>query len=351
MIDNTREYNLNASIDHDKRWAKTRNLLNKISSVQRINRIVLAQDMNLDISEVIINIKFKANQIGNEVTLYVSKNLDESIPIASRIRNCICFWIPFCYIFSDKYKKQFSVKFNASDFGNESVLSMDSENDEYLIPDEYAMAEFLNLKKNEFVMTSVEDFSRDWETRKSIIFWRGSTTGVKGDMSSINELINLERVRKCIYFRNYDCTDIKISKIIQTSFDINQAKEVLSELDILSDYVHEDTFRNYKYFPDLPGNSQAWGTLLRHLDGNLVFRAQSRRKLLYYRYMQPWIHYIPIASDFSNLIARYSWAESNKKQAALISWRGYLVAYKYLKSLPSLFMEAVSRHLTVIDET
>ena len=326
-------------------FSETIRVLKEIGKSQGLQIIKFSTRDDLEIDEIIINILIipKTNHRG--VNLNVSSKLKDQEFIARRIRNCIFFWIPFCSTFSRKINQEYSIKINAGDYGKANVISMDFGNYDYLIPDEYAMNEYLNLRKNQLKIKRKKDFYDEWQEKENILFWRGSTSGHNGNLSSINELMNLERIKQCLAFKKFSFSDIKISKVVQIDFEANLAEETLKKLGVFANYVSKETFNKYKSFPSLKGNSEAWGTLSRHLGGSLVFRSTSISKLLYYKYMIPWTHFIPIKKDFSDLVNKYKWAESHREESTLIAWKGYLLAYEYIKRIPDLFMESISKKI------
>ena len=101
-------------------------------------------------------------------------------------------------------------------------------------------------------------------------------------------------------------------------------------------------FVNYKYYPDIAGNNLnvgSWGTVLKHLKGNLVFKPNHKHKVFYDNLMLPWNHYIPVADDYSDLEERYRWAESNPILSACIAWRGYRIASNYICNIKQHFID------------
>jgi hypothetical protein len=60
--------------------------------------------------------------------------------------------------------------------------------------------------------------------------------------------------------------------------------------------------------------------------------------------MKPWVHYIPIHWDLSDLREKYDWAEANPKEAERISRSGSML---YKRLLNGNFMEEVYLELFV----
>ena len=91
------------------------------------------------------------------------------------------------------------------------------------------------------------------------MYWRVSTTG--NSYKNLKEFNELKRIEICKKFRATKDIDIKISKIIQNEINKRTIKKYLIQEKIFAKAVSKDKFKNYKYYPDIPGNSLAWGTI------------------------------------------------------------------------------------------
>ena len=79
-----------------------------------------------------------------------------------------------------------------------------------------------------------------------------------------------------------------------------------------------DTFKNYKYVID----TQAFGFSGRLkyllLSGRLLFLQCHYHKCFFEKDLEPWVHYIPVAYDFSDIIDKIKWAQSNELECKKI---------------------------------
>jgi hypothetical protein len=79
-----------------------------------------------------------------------------------------------------------------------------------------------------------------------------------------------------------------------------------------------DTFKNYKYVID----TQAFGFSGRLkyllLSGRLLFLQCHYHKCFFEKDLEPWVHYIPVAYDFSDIIDKIKWARSNEQECKQI---------------------------------
>jgi hypothetical protein len=79
---------------------------------------------------------------------------------------------------------------------------------------------------------------------------------------------------------------------------------------------------SYKFLIDIDGYSNAWsGFYTKLLTGSLIFKilSQNNFKQWYYDRLKPWVHFIPIKHDFSDLNEKVQWALSNDDKAKRIA--------------------------------
>jgi hypothetical protein len=80
----------------------------------------------------------------------------------------------------------------------------------------------------------------------------------------------------------------------------------------------------FKYQIDIGGQGgTSWlGTLSKLAMPGLLFHHETLTKDLFYSEIQPWIHYVPVDTDLSNLYERFRWAESHPQEAQKIAQQG-----------------------------
>ena len=284
------------------------------------------------------NIKIKCYKLSGYnktfLTFIFSQNFFKNVNTMRRSKNCLDYWIPYLIQASNKANKNFSVHLDSSDNGNTDYLSMDSNNEDKLIPDLYSMQKNHRIDNN-FSPLGFDQFKKVWLKKKNILYWRGSTTG--NSFTNIQELNKLKRIQICNRYKNINGFDIKITRIVQNRINKNLIKEWLISENIYDQEIREDDFKTFKYYPDIPGNSLAWGTIHKYLLGNLIFKPDTKRKLFYYQFMHPWQDYIPVDHDFIDLDKKYEWVESHIEEASFIAWNGYIKAHNYIKKIPEYF--------------
>ena len=279
---------------------------------------------------------YEENQNIKVINLRLSKNILQNITTMKRTKECLDYWIPLAIRLSNKSKKKIYMNLNCGDGGSSDYLSMDSYNIRTLIPDLYSF-NASNKINQKLSAISFEEFSNIWNIKKNKIYWRGSTTG--NSYKNLQELSLLKRIEICKKYRTKTNIDIKISRIIQNGIDKRKVKKYLIEEKIFGKEVSENQFKKYKYYPDIPGNSLAWGTVTKYLAGSLIFKAEYEKQLYYYKLLKPWTHYIPVNNDFSDLEEKLIWSNNNRTKSLEIAYSGYIIILEYLKNIDNHFMK------------
>lgn len=145
------------------------------------------------------------------------------------------------------------------------------------------------------------DSSRvDWEKKKSLCVWRG--TGINGASCNLigkhcSEPIN----QRQLFIQQY-----KQGSFV--SMDYNET--FLSKQDQL----------HYKYILDIDGWTNTWdGTVWKLYSGSVLLKCKSVWKQWYYDDLKEYIHYVPVANDFSDLNQKIEWCKLHDKECQEIT--------------------------------
>ena len=277
-----------------------------------------------------------------EISFIFSHNILNNITTMKRSKQCLDYWIPLLIKLASKTKNNFVINLNCGDKGSSEYLSMDSHKNKNLIPDLYS----LNAAKKintQLPKINFEEFKQRWLIKQNKMYWRGSTTG--HSYENLRELNKLKRVEICKKFRESKNMDIKISRITQNGTNKEKIRKYLIQEKIYGKQVSENIFINYKYYPDIPGNSLAWGTITKYLGGSLIFKAEVGKQLYYYNLLEEWIHFIPVNNDFSDLEEKLIWSENNQIKSLEIAYSGYTIILEYLKNIDNHFINKSKLYL------
>ena len=94
------------------------------------------------------------------------------------------------------------------------------------------------------------------------------------------------------------------------------------EFDIATgDYMSRFDLAKYKYHIDLGGGGgTTWtGTLEKLAMPGLLFHHVTPTKDYFHDRLVPWVHYVPVAPDLSDVKEKFDWAESHPEEAKGIS--------------------------------
>jgi glycosyl transferase family 90 len=152
-----------------------------------------------------------------------------------------------------------------------------------------------------------------WESKQEIAFWRGATTGAAFSRQNYGNYPRFQLARKSLDYP--DWVDAKFTLFCQGAehFKGDLVGYAGGSISV------PDHFK-YKYQILVDGNSCAYSRAYWQLFGNsVILKNDSEDIQWYYHGLQPYKHYIPVASDFHDLIEKLTWAKNNDAIAREIS--------------------------------
>jgi hypothetical protein len=162
-----------------------------------------------------------------------------------------------------------------------------------------------------------------WEKKISKILWRGSLTGSVAN----NDLLGSERLRFLHHAQELDFVDIGLTGY--TQHHDPQLLQKVAELYPLKNSVSPGDAQAYKYLIDIDGNSCSYSRMAWILFSNsTLFKHASDNIQWYYDDLQPYVHYVPVAQDFSDLQTQFEWSETHPAEAREIAENGRMFAKK-----------------------
>ena len=122
-----------------------------------------------------------------------------------------------------------------------------------------------------------------------------------------------------------DWLDAKFTSLAATT---TNACASLLPSDLVGDRRAHAERQHYKYTLDVGGHGgTSWlGTLTAMSTASLVFKVTSPMADFYDAELKPWVHYVPVESDLSDLAERYAWAQNNPAKAREIAAAGAVYA-------------------------
>jgi len=150
-----------------------------------------------------------------------------------------------------------------------------------------------------------------WSQKINKIIWRGSGTGGIWDNTNLHTMVRFRIFVECDKLELKDVCDIGL-------LNLNQVKDGVTINDpriIFRERIPFDDWMKYKYELVLDGNGSPAGRIERQLAHNsLLLMQESDNYQMYTRYLKPFVHYVPLQNNVSNLVAAYQWARDNEEK-------------------------------------
>lgn len=145
--------------------------------------------------------------------------------------------------------------------------------------------------------------SKPWDQKKSVAYWRGGLTrGARLDACRLS-LMN--------------------PKILDFKLVGDELGEDIRQEGVVGKHASLDQFMDYKYLPTFDGVICAYPAFQwRLLSNSVTLKQESNEIQWFFRAVKPYVHYIPIKNDLSDLVAQIEWARAHDEECRAISKRG-----------------------------
>lgn len=184
-----------------------------------------------------------------------------------------------------------------------------------------------------------------FDQRHEVIMWRGSLSGT--DYPTLENFQRFPRFQ--LYTMSLEHPDIIDARLSNYEFGDTEAARALSS------YMEQDYgspaetlpvtgFVPYKYLISLDGVGAAWKRTATILASGSVLLLHHRWTQFFYPGMKPWLHYVPLKLDFSDLIDCYDWLVAHPSQARQIAENGRRFAKEVLtpRALETYFAQVLN---------
>lgn len=217
------------------------------------------------------------------------------------------------------------------------ILSMVGKNNyaDIPIPTSEDWARVCRSEKKFFPKTEKRDYENyeiPWENKKDIAVFRGSSTGA-GTTIDTNIRLRLAYLGNLPENKEYldaGITDwtlrprkIKGEKYLQ-SISIDKLPFTLIQK------LSQKEQQYYKYIVNVDGHVAAYRLSMELSCGFCILLAPSEYKLWYSDLLQPYVHFIPIKKDLSDLIQKIKWCRQNDTKCREIAKNAVQFSQKYL---------------------
>jgi hypothetical protein len=180
------------------------------------------------------------------------------------------------------------------------------------------------------------DFSTLWSERQPIAIFRGGSTGV-GTTIETNPRLKAaylsfmgEKDNDGLPYLDAGITDwnlrprkMKGEKYLQTIDIKNMPFSLVPKLS-------PEEQCKYRYILHIQGHVSAFRLSLELSMGSTILLVESEYHLWFFHLLQPYVHYVPVKSDLSNLIDQIKWCKRNDEQCQKIAENALHFFKKYL---------------------
>ncbi len=155
-----------------------------------------------------------------------------------------------------------------------------------------------------------------WEKKVNCAIWRGGSSGTLR-----TKLVEIS-------MKHPRAVDARLNRLVQVGGE--QKREWIRKGYFGSSLLLQDHLK-YKYQILADGNTCAyskafWGWFC----NSVVFKQESKNIQWYYGSLKPFVHYIPVAEDFSDLVDKIQWANEHEEEVRGIVANTNLFAKKNL---------------------
>ena len=191
---------------------------------------------------------------------------------------------------------------------------------------------FLDTYKRSFNMPCV-----NWEDRKPIAVFRGGSTGC-GTTIETNPRLKVAYLSQKSDNKDIDGLPYIDAGITEWNLRPRKTKNnpYLQTIDIknigikLVDSMSPEQQSTYKYLINIDGHVSAYRLSLELESGSCILMVDSKYRLWYKNILKPYIHYVPVKSDLSDLIEKVKWCKNNDEKCKKIASNAKLFADMYL---------------------
>jgi hypothetical protein len=168
----------------------------------------------------------------------------------------------------------------------------------------------------------------EWNKKIDKLFWRGVFT----DNLLTKRFINLNELK--LYFKEDFCSSrMKLVKLSRDYFDLLDANffdrkdwnvsitQLLHSygLNRLASFANIADHLKYKYQICIDGQSTTQpGFVWRLWSNSCVFKVYSPNYEWFYKGLTPWVHFIPVESDVTDLVEKITWAKNHDNEVQQI---------------------------------
>lgn len=301
----------------------------------------LAAEETLSAPSLIVRCRIKGPEF--KIDVIVDKAISHGrlsgcfVPFLSRLLPRFCGEVEFLMLLSDNlYPTPEAFPELVEHFANVPFLRCDRNDNKpdshqaILIPDFY-------IQQSSYgeVFQRITDLQMQFPFahRERKVMWRGSLSGPT--------YVTLQNVRAFPRYKLLELSRESPSFIDArlTNYDDDElGRYLLKRFGTSASWMPESAFLPYKYLISLDGAAAAWRRVPMCLIAGSVLLLQHEWSQFFYPGLVPWVHYVPLRKDLTDLIEKYEWLEAHPAEAEAIASFGQAFAMRFLTP------EAIEKH-------
>lgn len=213
-----------------------------------------------------------------------------------------------------------------SDVGREGLLSFTGrDTPARLLPD----PGYVQSLAYEHFKTVIDRDWIPWERRAREAVWRGQLNGLP--TSAVDGIISTPRAFLCAQARRLDHASFVDAKLTEVApfIDDRYGNELHSIRHLFGEPIPPEQYMRSKYLIDIDGWANAWSGLFRKLlTGSTVIKVASQKgfRQWYYDRLEPWVNYVPVRADLTDLDEAIAFVLENDDRAREIGEAGRRLA-------------------------
>jgi len=208
----------------------------------------------------------------------------------------------------------------------QAKLALESTKHLILIPDQLTLSEHWFFPSQEILKANQEIA---WKEKKPIAIWRGglSDTGEPTDGRFVATYEKTPRYALCKISQEYpDLVDAGF-----TGLDSQEMERVARKIGVWKNSLSKKAHLEAKYLPVLDGHMCSYpGFHWRLLSNSACFKQESNQVQWFYAAVKPYVHYIPVKNDMSDLVEKIQWAQEHDRDVQAIVQNAQAFASKNL---------------------
>jgi hypothetical protein len=181
------------------------------------------------------------------------------------------------------------------------------------------------------MLDQIPEHDIPWSNKKDAAIWRGALTGRKRDGFSILTAASQTPRERCLQMHrcrlvlSHSGSTVIDAKLVGIAADFSPLPSVIDGVELYGEKASFQDMLQYKAIIMLEGNDVSSGLKWALFSNSVVLTQPSTyTSWAMEELLEPWVHYIPLNEDLSNVEEQMQWVLENDDEARNIAHRGAL---------------------------